>query len=395
MSVRTFVSGLPRPRWWRPGRPGVEPEGEAHPFTDYLRGLDPRGEPPTAAAFEQVRRQLRSALVAELKRRGLWEAPPTYVGVLGAASWSAEGGPWQRDRALEELVLDCYAFIFVERLGSLLAQLRVKPNVDGLVHLNVRHFLHERQREHDPLGFRVFEALRNALRDAVEQGEMRIVEGDERIRNDTVLAFTSGPRAPTGAGVELAEIVRRWGDTLLPDLVTAQGKARLGVAKKLWGLLAQLREADVLSFRVKDLLDPLKKDVRARWAALFEADVGDGAGEEEGGGLKKLVRFIEPSRRLEEGDSFRALVNCVGGLIGSLEAGSAMRRYLDALWGFLRAHAVAGGEGALPSQRKLATWLGVPRDRLPALYETLGGFVERCRHPLAGARPGLLATEGA
>lgn len=399
MSVRTFASDWPRLRWWRPGRPAPAAAGaseeEHHPFTDYLRGLDPRGEPPTPQAFEQVRRQLRTALVSELKRRGLWEAPPTYVGVLGAASWSAGGGPWQRDRALEELVLDCYAFIFVERLASLRAQLLVKPNVDGLVHLNVRHFLHERQREHDPLGFRVFEALRNALREAVEEGEMRVVEGDPRIRNETVLAFTAGPGAATGAGVELAELVRRWGDELLPDLLTAQGRARLGVAERLRGLLAQLRDLAPPSIRVRDLLEPLKQDIRARWAALFEADVGDAAGEGESAGLRDLARRIEPGRQLEERDAFRALVNCVGGLIGALEAGGSTRRYLEILWGFLRAHAVASGEGALPSQRKLAAWLGVPRDRLPSLYDMLANFVERCRRSFVAPAAGLLAGGGA
>lgn len=394
MSVRTFAADWPRPRWWRRGGPAGAPGEERHPFTDYLRGLDARGEPPTPQAFEQIRRELRTALVAELKRRGLWEAPPTYVGVLGAASWSAKGAPWQPDRALEELVVDCYAFVFLERLESLRAQLLVKPNVDGIVHLNVRHFLHERQREHDPVGFRVYEALRNALRDAVEEGEMRVVEGDPRIRNETVLAFTSGPRAPTGAGVELSEVVRRWGDELLPDLLTAQGRARLGVAAKLRGLLSQLRELDLAALKVKDLLDPFKSDVRARWAALFETDGGEASGEREGLGLGDLVQQIEPGRKLEDLDAFRALVNCVGGLVAGLAAEGATRRYLETLWGFLRAYATGGSEGPLPSQRKLALWLGVPRDRLPALYAMLGRFVERCRRSFAGPAAGALTAEG-
>lgn len=402
MSVRTFVSGWIRPRWWRhdwteaPPVVGGASGDRSAPFTDYILSLGLRGEPPTPLAFQQVRRQLRTALVAELKRRGLWEAPPTYVGVLGAASWRAEGGEWQRDRALEELVADCYTFIFVERLGSLLAQLRVKPNVEGLVRLDIRHFLHERQREHDPIGFRVFEALRNGLRDAVEEGEMRIVGGDPRIRNETVLEFTSGSRAPTGAGSELAAIVRAWSDELLPDLLTSQGRARLAVAERLRSLLAQLQETDWRSFRVRELLEPMKLEIRARWAALFETEAEDGEGEgegERGGGLRELVRRVEPGRQLEERDSFRALVNCVGGLISGLQAAGATRLYLERLWGFLRAYAGGDGERALPSQRKLATWLGVPRDRLPELFETLGRFVERCRRSLA-VPAGRLAAEG-
>lgn len=59
--------------------------------------------------------------------------------------------------ALDELAADCYIFIYVDRLRSLQAQLRVKPDIADLVHLNLRHFLLERQRQHDPLGIRLFD----------------------------------------------------------------------------------------------------------------------------------------------------------------------------------------------------------------------------------------------
>ena len=52
-------------------------------FTDYLRSLAPDGEPPDAETFDTLLGRLRGALVHEMKKRGLYQAPPSYLGVYG------------------------------------------------------------------------------------------------------------------------------------------------------------------------------------------------------------------------------------------------------------------------------------------------------------------------
>jgi hypothetical protein len=184
----------------------------ARVFTEHVRSLE-RGEEPEPRRLATVRDALRGALRGELRRRGLWNAPPDYLGVHGAESW---------EDALEELLAACYTFVFVERLRGLQAQLRVKPNVDGLVYLNVRHFLHERQKEHDPLGSQVFEVLQSAVRSAVAAGELHVLAGDPRVRNETVLGFQ--PDADPAPPVQdFRSLVVRWNDDLLSDLVTLRG----------------------------------------------------------------------------------------------------------------------------------------------------------------------------
>ena len=67
------------------------------------------------------------------------------------------------------------------------------------------------------------------------------------------------------------------------------------------------------------------------------------------------------------------------------------REYLERLWIFLRVYSAAGepslepraegeaaGGGRLPSHRKLADQLEIPRYRLPQLFESLGELVEGC-----------------
>jgi len=362
----------------------------ARVFTDFVRSLDPRGEPePRRLAV--VRDVLRAALRGELRRRGLWTAPPDYVGVVGCTSW---------DEALEELLSECYAFVFVDRLRSLQAQLQVKPNIDGLVFLNVRHFLHERQKESDPLGAQVFQVLQSAVRAAVAAGELHVLTGDARIRNETVLGFSPDADPASAVGRDLRASAARWNDALLPDLVTLRGRREAEVVERLRERLADLRDEGIAAFRFKDLIDPLKADVRTRWAALLDHESGEPAFERGADEAARSVRLVRPDTSFEERQLYRRLVACVLAAIERLDVNEKTRGYLSTLWQFLRVQAMgaAAGEGR-PSQRRIGDLLGIPRERLKDFYKTLGRLLEECRaansgKPSVTPLPGELAPDG-
>src|SRR5262245_46587739 len=89
-------------------------------FTAFVRSLQGE-ETPDADLFHDAWHGLRATLANEMKRRGLWQIPPCYLGVCGWERWDSEE-PKASPRApgaLGELVADCYAFIFVDRLQSL------------------------------------------------------------------------------------------------------------------------------------------------------------------------------------------------------------------------------------------------------------------------------------
>lgn len=371
-------------------------------------------------------------LRAELRRRGLWSAPPSYLGIYGWSTWEETDEPgngragaaarWRAGSgdALEELAAGCYAFIFIDRLRSLAAHLQVKPDVEGLVLLDVRHFLHERQRQHDPLGYRVFVVAREAVRLALARGDLQVTAGDARVRNDTLLAFAEAADGNPAAGVpgaadapaaadqaaavaaalpgsEVRAIVQGWNDRLLPELVTAAGRAQEEVAERLSRCLPELRQHGVLAFRFKELIDPLKADVRARWAALLQVD------ERPPGARPRGVDAVVagpatawPDSDLQMRAGFSGLARSVAAAVERLDTDARTREYLAKLWSFLSRSAVqeevsvqtAPSGGALsggapsdgaPSHRKLARLLGIPRNRLPELYATLGGLVREAR----------------
>jgi hypothetical protein len=386
---------------WRNRREETNAD-ESRVFTDHVRDLE-KAAPLDSRRFEALWTALRTALRSELKKRGLWESPPSYLGIYGGESWDPSGGGPRHESALEDLLAECYSYIFVARLRSLQAQLKVKPNVDGLVFLNIRHFLHERQKQHDPIGSQVFEVLHSAVRAAAEEGELRVLAGDERVRNETVLGFEEGMEAPGRGRGELPSLVARWNDDLLPGLVTSRGRRQEEVVQRLREKLPDLRREGIVTFRFKDLVDPMKADVRARWAALLELAFGEPAQQRAGEGAGTVVRLVQPDSGIEERELFRKLVECVLAALKGIETDEKTRKYLGVLWQFLRIQAAEGIEMApasrldrtleaelqaldeeRPSLRQLAEQLHIPRERLPALYRTLGDLLERCRAANSG-----------
>ncbi len=371
-------------------------------FTEYLRSLDPEGDPPDSRAFGELWDALRTALRSELTKRGLWDCPPFYLGIYGWSRWSTRSsgneqttGLPRRDDALEELLAESYVFIFVTRLQSLKAHLKVKPNIDGLVFLNLRHFLHDRQQEYDPLGTRVFEMLQATMRIAVLAGEIHVLVGDSKIRNDTILGFTPGTDPTQASKKGFRHLVESWNNDLLPELVTASGKARQEVIAKLRRNILELHAEGIEAFRFKDVIDPLKNDLRVRWASILEHLEGETALEDSDDEFAAVVRLVHPDTRTEERESVRKLATCVAESVDQLEeVNEKTRAYLSRLWQFLRTYAAEPSdsdcsqsdrrpaadskEHELPSRRKISKLLGIPRDRLPGLYQILGQLIQQC-----------------
>lgn len=341
-------------------------------FSDYVALLG-RGGEPDLLSYEAVREELRGVLVREMHRRGLWNLPPAYLGCTGAR-WS--------DGGLDELVTDAYTFVFIDRLNGLIDQQRLKTNIRPMVVRNVRHFLTERQKNADPLGYRLFGRLREAvaigIRDkrlvAVNHGPRR--KGDT-VRNNTVLTFRSPSVAVTRRD-ELAERVRRWNDELLPDLVTAEGSAVPKVVEQLSEKVLALADDGVVAFRFGDLIDELKDDVRGRWQAIGQASIGPLGTEYEDDETPSAIQFIEPDDEPDWPQRLLLIQDCVETAIED-ERGPKRRRDLRSLWFWIRAKRLDAGEyGALPKLTELGRQLGLTRDRVRQLFERLRPMVEAC-----------------
>ncbi len=347
-------------------------------FTAYVRSQD-SGVEPTAEDFDEVLDKLGDALRSEMVKRSLWSAPPSYLGICGWSSWS-------QAEAFEELLYDCYSFNFVHRLAGLAALLEIQENIEGVVFRNLGFFLFEKQKAHDPVGYRTFRVLRTAVRESVTAGELWVLVGDARVGNATVL----GPESPDStSGADglgpiyepegLTELVREWSDELMPDLVTARGKKLNAVVARLRHFLVQLEAHGIRCFLFKDVVDPLKQAIRWRWTAVWQSSQGEmgfEGGDEE---FTELVRLVRPDSGFEEREVFLQLLACVEGALDRLAAREKARDAVARLWVFLRSR-VAEDElaGTQPSWREIASELGIPRSSLLNHRATLGHLVETC-----------------
>lgn len=368
--------------------------GEIRIFTDFLARQASSRQEPQAEEIEEILAALWKALRWELRRRGMWSRPPSYLGVIGLTSWaeaewvSPHSAP-DPGRGLE-LVADCFRYIFVDRYSYLVRRLETRGDVEGLIYRNVHNFLHDRQQRCDPLGSRVYSLLRTAMREEVEAGRLHVVAGAPEIRNPTLLGIQPAGGGPAAGREVLEDLAGIWADRLLPEIVTARGRRQQAVMQVLGELLGELPSRGVESFRLGDLVTPLIREIRARWGAVLEMDQGPTAveGEDSRAGDEELlhvVRWIGPDTGFEEREDFQRLAECVRRGVESHEATPETRRHLEALWSWLAAHAAGPDptEAPLPSNRRLASELGIPRNRLPELYSILGEITETCRRHLA------------
>ena len=356
------------------------------PFSNFVRLLGGSREVLDPEPFDRVWAALRAVLRRELRRRDLWHLPPSYLGVSGRTSWFGGEritgrGPGKVDDALEELTADCYTYVFLTRLDSLQAQLKLKPNIEGLVLLSIRSFLLERQRQFDPIGSRVYGVLRSALRKALAEGVCFVQAGDRRIRRGTVIVFAQGAKNGEQANDSLLTVAaRQWADDLLPDLVTSVGRAQAAVERRISERLRRFPEQGIHCLRFGALLNPLKIEVRARWGTIFDHSLGEVAVEEVEEDFVRLVRSVQPNTSFEDREAFDNLTARIARELERFDADEGTGRYLTRLWEFLRTYALDDEAQSRPrSQRKISAELRIPRDRLPRLCVTLGELIRKHR----------------
>lgn len=349
-----------------------EPIGEV--FSDYVARLGPDGEPPDMASYRSVREELRKVLVIEMRRRGLWRSPPSFLGYPGAV--------WDGD-TLDELVSDAYVFIFIRRLRGMRNQQRLRGNIRPMVILNVRNFLTELQMKADPLGYRVFGRLRKAVEESMERKEMFVLNGEggaEKARpsNGSLIGFRPEPAEPA-TRADLTEPVRSWNDKLLPELITAEGRSVPAVVTRLAQEVVGLESQGIAAFRLGELATELKDDVRRRWGGVWKETLGEIGTERGDDGEKPVaVRVVRPG---EEPDWPRRQVlveECVASQINQ-QRPPGNRRDLWSLWTLIRStRLLPMADGPLPSFAELGRQLQLTRDRVRQQFERLKPLVMAC-----------------
>ena len=344
---------------------------------------------------------LEDVVVAELKRRGLWNASPRYLGLLGEQWRDRDGGG-----PLRELLNEVFVAAIAEplpRWRNLLAD--PATSLEAALVQAIRNHLHELQKRHDRLGYDLYQRTKEAVLAAIAAGELHLAgatdsQEAQRISNHSVLtADPAGGIEPVPAE-KLAERVPLWVDSLLPELVVGIRENRRQAVERLRQHLAALATEGIVSWRFKDLLDPLKAAIRARWQSRAESggdDDGPTVTTFDDDGHRELVRTLHPRdpERFEL-EHLEKLLECLAVQIGRH---AAQQRTLDHIWAlflYLQTFIAPGSdEDELPSARELEKRLKIPREKVPSLLEVLGRFLRLCRKLLLSRLvPGPLWASG-
>lgn len=133
-------------------------------------------------------RLLGEPLQREMRARGLLDLPPAYLGFMDLDVWDAQG----------LLLLACEAFDFAitGRLDALAAKATQYRNIDGLIRLNLRNFLTERQGANDPIGKAVYDNLHASAKAGLDAGWLSSLSTKKMLRGDQVLCATGREGEP-------------------------------------------------------------------------------------------------------------------------------------------------------------------------------------------------------
>ncbi len=208
------------------------------------------------------------ASLAELIREriwksGMWEQPPDYFGYPEYHSWreafaadDPSPGP-AGDFFLEEIVRDRS---FLEET------IQAGNAIDAWMRQRIKWFLIDRQKKHDPIGYRVFKNLTAVLEAMIADGSATAtnqVQG--KLRNQSLIRLKSVEPGSLAGEPDLARLIDT--DPEWQPVLLRLAKLGKGAQQLLRERLVRLSSAGVDAFSVGDLAAILKAKVRA----LYEA----------------------------------------------------------------------------------------------------------------------------
>ncbi|MFC1848621.1 hypothetical protein ACFL27_00290 [candidate division CSSED10-310 bacterium] len=153
----------------------IEPENI---FRNHLRQLGEKILPP-----QKVLDGLGHLLKEEMMARDIWYCSPSFLGYYD--DWAFR---WQNQTVFQKLTLDCYEFAILKRYRTLIAHASLNHDEVRSIQRNVKHFLIEKQRDNDPIGYAVYCNVKGAVQKGVAEQKL-FLRSSEILKNETLIRF--------------------------------------------------------------------------------------------------------------------------------------------------------------------------------------------------------------
>lgn len=303
-----------------------------------------------------------NVLRAEMKKRGLWTAPPNWLGYDGN-SWNEE----KYSKAFEGLLYDCYMTAIIKRLPRLQIRIEQAQDINNIVYQNIKNFITDQQKKHDPIGYYVAHNAKQAIQCAIDNGIIKVASGlnhKGKVHNPTLLFYSS---QTTASEQEQIVKVLRNNSTWMEIRQKLAGKSEK-VHERLCDIICQLQNSGINCFRFKSLVDAMKEDVReeskyhfAKEMALEIQQTTRNEFEEDeaefGEKVQEIVQFIQPDNSAEEQESYCDFCNKLRDAIDNSSFQERVRERLHQE--LIEFEDAIETEKAMPSQTELSKRLNV------------------------------------
>jgi hypothetical protein len=222
-------------------------------LTEHLRRYIVSGEPNVAllAALAELVRE-------RIWKSDMWEQPPDYFGYPEYGSW---GEAFSGDDPSPGPAADFFLEEVVQELPFLERTIQEGNSVEALLRQKVKWFLTDRQKKHDPVGYRTFTNLVAVLEGMIADGAATATNRvRSKLRNPTLIQLKLGDSGPTPAARDLARVVDTDPDWL--PVLRRLAKLGKGAQRLLRERLDRFPSQGVVAFSVGELGAVLKARVR-------------------------------------------------------------------------------------------------------------------------------------
>ncbi len=322
------------------------------PLTEHVKDLA-KGSPSLSDLFLST---LKSLVRSELRRRNLWNAPPSFLG-YDAPNWISE-------IAFDDLTHDCYLHAILKRKDSLAAQSQQKESIDGYIRLNIRNFFTERQRKYDPVGYAVYQNLKEATLVEWRNGTIQIdPEPNPKLSRIADVILQSNTRAlPTSREV-IRNTIRR-SEVIQSQVETLCTSSQVGVqgARRVLGELRQ----SINCYTVEGLANELSQFVRehvGRNPNQTSESIDDHPTLER-------VWTIITSELLENAELLKSKV------FEKIEGLDRQERVRNNVRSVFQAIIERVGQGEQVTQSELVEGVGIPRSTMSEIFKILQNIVQ-------------------
>ena len=231
------------------------------PITQHIKTFD-AATFPSKEIFEIIGKVLKS----KMRERNLWDKPPILLGY-------SDHQDWKNKDAFIDMIIDCYEYAILRRYQSLKAQASIKDNIDGLVFLNIDHFLQDRQQAHDPEGYAIFKNVEAVLQNLSKSGFIKLdnLQGKNKIRKATtciLVAQNNEIPFPDYEVIKQTIASHPQYEAIVNNTIKIGSKAQ----QSLSSLITHLKKEGITIFRVADLVDVLKKASRIVDSEVLSSD---------------------------------------------------------------------------------------------------------------------------